>query len=129
MEEVQPAIVQTIQSKSLVYGNISQAIAILCFIAEFPEHFKEGYAQRIFVLACSSSYYPSTRDLMRLMRHPDLMLAMMKYREGRLNPDGAVWNPKPASPYPYLGLKQPKAVTPMDAWLSGELKSLGLTKR
>lgn len=128
MEEVQPAIVKAIQSKPLGYG-ISQAIAVLGFIAEFPEHFREDYVQSIFIQACFTSQHPSTTDLGHLMAYPDLIVAMMKYREGRLNPDDAVWNPKPASPYPYLGLKQPKAVTPMDAWLSGELKSLGLTKR
>ena len=128
MEEVQPAIVMAIQSKSLGLG-ISQAIAILGFIAEFPEHFEEDYVQPVFLRACSTHCYPSTEDLGHLMAHPDLIVAMMKYREGRLNPDGAVWNPEP-DPLIFVTLNSPpKVVTPMDAWLSGELKSLGLKKR
>lgn len=129
MREVQAAIVKVIKSKPLGSG-ISGAIDILCFIAEFPEYFRKSHVQAVFVQACSTSYYPSTGDLMRLMRHPDLMLAMMKYREGKLNPDGAVWKPKPESPPNALTLMRPpkKVVTPMDTWLAGELNSLGLTK-
>ena len=131
MQEVQTAIMRVINSKSLGSG-ISEAIAMLCFITEFPEHFEKNYVQKVFVQACSTSYYPSTEDLRRLMTNPDLMVVMMKYREGNLNPDGAVWNPEPESPPSGFalgsGFNKIKLIAPMDAWLLRELKSLGLTK-
>ena len=134
MEEVQAAIVRVIESKYPGPG-ISGPISILCFIAEFPEHFKKdcrkGYVQQIFVQACSIFYYPSAEDLGRLMAYPNLMVAMMKYREGELNPGRAVWNLQPGPPWPSAVPKSARApppiVTPMDLWLSRELNSLGFT--
>jgi len=109
-------------------GGIGEAIAVLCFIAEFPDNFRKDYAQRVFNRACSTSYYPSTDDLELLMDHPRLLVAMMKYREGTLNPAGAVWNPKPAPPPSFPCTTIDKVITPMGKWLCDELDALGLDK-
>jgi hypothetical protein len=132
MEAEQTAIADVVQSNNYCLG-ISGAISILCFIAEFPEHFSEDDVQDIFVQACSTGHYPSAKDLGRLMAYPDLLVAMMKYREGQLRPETAVWRPKPIpKPQPMVPSMFPpifpSIVTPMETWLAKELKSLGLTK-
>ncbi len=130
MDEEQAAIVRVIRSKGFPYGDISYAITVLCFIVGFPEHFDKSYAQMAFEQACFASSYPSTEDLKLLMEYPNLLVAMMKYREGKLNPAGAVWNPKPPPPVASLFRGAPinKVLTPMDGWLYGEFNSLGLNK-
>lgn len=133
MEEVQAAIVRVIESKWLG-PDISGPISILCFIAEFPEHFKKDcrkdYVQQIFVQACSVYHYPSAEDLGRLMAYPDIMVAMMKYREGELNPARAVWKGPhwfPVTTLPVTTAKRVNIPVEANVWLSRELNSLGLT--
>ena len=123
----QASILRVIRLRRL-NGGISEAIAILCFIAEFPSYFRKDSAQMVFNQACSTSYYPSTEDLELLMDHPRLLVAMIKYRESTLNPAGAVWNPKPTPPPSSPCITTEKVITPMDEWLCDELVALGLGK-
>ena len=118
MVDVQAAVVRVVQSKDLEH-NISEAIAILLFIAEFPEHFPEQYVQKVFIGACDTKNYPSIQDMEQLMAHPALLVAMMKYREGKLRPGIAVWGQ--SGKYEQAELLATK-------WLTVELKSLGLAQ-
>lgn len=127
MDKEQAAIVRVIRSRGCT-NDYSGAIANLCFIAEFPGHFKKGDALEVFDQVCSTSHYPSTEDLKRLMDHPHLLVAMMKCREGSLKPNRAVWNPKLTSPpwSPAPPIK--KVITPKDEWVNDQLDLLGLGK-
>lgn len=127
MDEEQAAIVRVIRSRWFKF-DIGEAIANLYFIAGFPEHFKKADAQTAFDLACSTGSYPSTEDLELLMDYPHLLVAMMKYREGKSNPTGAVWNPKPLLLPSFSGATPNNIITPMNRWLNHELDSLGLNK-
>ena len=128
MDKEQAAIVRVIGSRRFL-GGISEPIAILCFIAEFPEHFRKDFALKVFLKACSTSYYPSSGDLELLMVYPHILVAMMKYREGKLKPAVAVWN---APPTPTPGVAEAIAeesvspITPLDKWWDDQLESLGL---
>ena len=121
MEKVQAAVAKVIQSKHFEEedAQTSEAIAILLFIAEFPEHVSEDYVVEVFEEACNPDGHPSIEDMERLMAHPALVVAMMKYREGSLQPLDAVWRPERGGPATAELARE---------WLIAELKSLGLTK-
>ena len=127
MEKEQAAIVRVILARGRISG-IGGHIPILCFIAEFPEHFKKVAVLWVFKIACSTVYYPSAEHLKLLMDYPQLLVAMMKYREGQLNPERAVWNAKPTPISWPVRPPTEEAITPMDEWVNDQLNSLGLCK-
>ena len=129
MEEVQAAVVRVVQSKTLDHtSSIGEAIATLCFTAEFPGHFLENHVREAFIKACDTEFYPSIEDLERLMAHPGLLVAMMKYREGKLEPKNAVWKSKQAKPIDRGVARSSPKDTLAEVWLSEELRSLRLIK-
>lgn len=127
MEEVQTAVVRVVRSKSLNQPlGIDEAIGILCFLAEFPGSIEENLVKEVFFQACDTEFHFSIEDLEQLKPYPRLLLAMMKYREGQLSPKTAVWEPRQSILQRPISSTRRCAPTPMEVWLSKELKSLRL---
>ena len=107
MDDVQDAIVRVINSLPF-----ESKIATLAFIAEFSGHFRKVFFKQVFVQACSTDNHPPLGyDLQPLMVFPNIISLMMRYREGIIQPNRAIWS-----------------AYPMDVadWLDKQFERLGL---
>ena len=124
MDDIQVAITKIIHSVSGGQG-ITKAITRLAFVAEFPGYFSGPFAIQVFIDACPIIYHPTADDLKPLVAYPAFVSLMMQYREGRTNPDGAIWkNIRLQYDYKWKWLGPNSTSRSEKCWLVEQFKSL-----